>query len=261
MSGPETNFDGVSESFAEYAETVRGYVRYEVAHRNLEDIVLNKPLRVADIGGGAAIDAVWLAGLGHEVVLVEPSEEQLEIARKTRLPQLPGAIREKIETKNSTAENLLRQGEAGKFDLVLSHGVAMYVPNPELFVEALVQLVKPGGYVSLLEKGYVGAELRLIRRKQLKELEALREGENQANEVNRTRQAFHPEDLEAMLLKAGAKVLRWSGVRIDSDEDKRPIHTVPKDELEAIVATEYLHGKAEALRIQGQMLHFIAQKQ
>ncbi len=260
MSISETSFDGVSVQFAEYADTVRGYVRYEVTQRGLSNITSAKSLRVADIGGGAAIDAVWLAKLGHEVVLVEPSKEQLDEAETKRLSKLPTEVRARISVLEGTAEDLLETGQEKAFDLVLSHGVAMYVSDPQLFISNLAKLTKPKGYLSLLEKGYLGAEARLAQRGQLKELASLRNNNNQANNVGRIRRAFHPEELGVMLTNTGFKVIQWTGVRIESELDYRPISTVPKNELEAIVKKEYEKGKSEQLKAKGQMLHFIAQK-
>lgn len=254
-----TDFDGASVKFAEYAETVRGYVRYHVTQRNLEHIISNKQLKVADIGGGAAIDAAWLASYEHEVVLVEPSEEQL-LKGGERLSELPKDVQVKVEFVKGDVEKLLNNGQAGTFDLVLSHGVAMYLPDPTMFIANLGKLLKPGGYLSLLEKGYEGAEIRLMNKGQLEELDALRNGENQANNVARTRKAFRPEDLEAMLSDAHLEVVEWSGVRIATETDERPISMISEKELKSIVTAEYERGKNKALRSQGQMLHFIAQK-
>lgn len=257
MPPSEKIFAGAAERFAEYAHDVRGHVRYEVTHRNLHDLVQGEPLKVADIGGGAAIDAVWLAQSGHQVLLVEPEEGQQAKARK-RIEE--AGLAGSISVIEGTIADIPNE-RLGEFDLVLSHGVAMYTPSPKDFIEELVRLAKPGGHISLLEKGYHGALARLFHQNATAEdIKKLRARESVGNNVGKERAAFLPEELETMLRQAGAKVLQWSGVRVFSDQDDRRINMVDPEILEMLVDAEYKQGNNPGIRALGQMLHFIAQK-
>ena len=73
--------------------------------------------RVLDVGGGAGRYAVWLAERGHEVVLVDPSDGQREVAR------------EKVEAHDVADRVTVREGDVrdlafadGAFDATLCLG-------------------------------------------------------------------------------------------------------------------------------------------
>jgi len=257
MPSSEKVFAGAAERFAEYAHDVRGHVRYEVTHRNLQELVHGESLRIADIGGGAAIDAVWLANLGHQVLLVEPEEGQQAKARK-RIDE--NGLADVVKVIEGTTADI-PSDQVGEFDLVLSHGVAMYTPDPKVFIEELVRLTKPGGHISLLEKGYHGALARLFQQNaSVETIQKFQAHKPVGNNVGKERKAFLPEELESLLQQAGAKVLRWSGVRVFSDQDDRRTNMVNPEVLEMLVAAEYEQGKNPGIRALGQMLHFIARK-
>lgn len=260
MSAPETSFDGIAGQFADYGESVRGYVRYELTHQNLGDLVCGEALKVADIGGGAAVDAAWLAEQGHDVTIVEPAIDQITEAKK-RITNLPAQVSHNIRILQGTADDILDRGHEAKYDLVLSHGVAMYLRDPEAFVSQLFQLAKPGGYVSLLEKGFHGTEQRLLREQNWADLRYLqRHHKMPLNRMGREVHAFLPAQLESMIKKARGKVIEWSGVRFASDTIDQPLTDFDQETLDLIVETEARQGSNKAIRGQGQMLHFIAQK-
>lgn len=259
MATPKTSFDGVANEFGEYGEQVRGFVRYALVKCNLQPYLKGSSCEVVDVGGGAAVDAVWIAALGHKVTIVEPSVEQIEKGKK-RAAKLPPDVQNRITFIHGIAEDLLADNGAGKYDVALSHGVAMYVDDPKSFIDNLALLVKNGGYISLLEKGYFGQEARLIRQGKIKELITFQGTKKAVNNMGRLVHAFYPEDLESAITQAGARVATWTGVRLITDDDTRRVNSLEPAELETIVEAEYRQGKNPGIRAQGQMLHFIAQK-
>lgn len=264
MAAEKTHFDGVAENFADYADTVRGYVRYELTHRNLAPFLGDTALRIADIGGGSGIDAAWLVGRGHEVVIVEPSEEQAAIAakRKAELSEAEQSRLTIVTGEQATISELLKRDGSSSYDVTLSHGVAMYLDDSEAFIESLVALTKHGGHVSLLEKGFDGHLDRMRRTGELSRKIADFQYTHTVprNNMERTVRAFFPHDLTAVFTNAGCEVLEWSGVRIDADSDDRLVSDVPAGELQKIIDSEYQLGHDPAQKHRGQMLHFIAQK-
>jgi len=110
---------------------------------------------VLDVGAGTGRDAAWLAGLGYEVVAVEPSKAMRNQAWKRhpnarvhwiddRLPELSGV-------------RALRM----QFDLILLSAVWMHIHashRPEAF-RVLCDLLQPSGVLAItLRQGPVVAE-------------------------------------------------------------------------------------------------------
>lgn len=256
--GYETAFNGViTGTFAAYEETVRGHIRYELVKRNLGAYVTDGGISIADIGGGAAIDAIWLAGLGHRVTIVDPAEDQLALAAK-KLRSQPNEIADRVNLNHGTVNNLLDNNGSHSYDLVLSHGVAMYLDKPGEFINDLAKLVKPGGRLSLLEKGFYGAYNSLIHEGLYEEARTLTLSGKLLNHQKREVWAFKPEELISHLDAAGATHVDWSGVRVTHDFDDRQRDSVSREELSAIVQQEDEAGKREDLRASAPMLHFIA---
>ncbi|MDQ5972649.1 MAG: hypothetical protein QG553_808 [Patescibacteria group bacterium] len=257
MGVSETAFDGIAQNFADYAQTTRGYVRYELTHANLQPFLEEKPMSVVDVGGGSGIDALWLAEQGHTVTVVEPAQDQVELLRK-ELARHPKNIRQSVEVVQGSTKDIADQ--AGTFDLVLSHGVAMYVAKPEDFFWSLIHLAKVGGLVSILEKGYEGTRQRLQSRGDQAALQNLEVTHRFVNNMGREVHAFMPEEILGMVRASGAKTLKWSGVRVVSDAIDRPIDEMSEAELKQLVKQEARAGRDLSQRASGQMLHFIARR-
>jgi 2-polyprenyl-6-hydroxyphenyl methylase / 3-demethylubiquinone-9 3-methyltransferase len=95
-------------------------------------------LRILDIGCGGGLVAEPMARLGGEVVGVDASERNIEIARAHA--RQSGVA---VDYRPGTAEGLLESG--ARFDVVLSLEVVEHVADPAAFLAACAGLVKPGG--------------------------------------------------------------------------------------------------------------------
>lgn len=254
-------FNGASAEFFRnnYERSVRGHVRYELTHHHLAGYVIGRHLEVADIGGGSGPDAVWLASLGHRVTLVEPAEDHLEMARE-RIASHPPAVQKNIVLRQGVADDLI--ADKRQFDLVMSHGVAMYLRDYSDFIEQLVALTRKGGIISLLEKGYAAKKDSLLKRASPEEFKYFQEtgGWVEKNNTGKPAYAFKPEELEALLAKAGAHVIEWSGVRTFSNDIDQRVDGMDKTELEKIIDREITAARDPRIRSRAQMLHFIARK-
>lgn len=249
-------FDGIAESFADYGTTVRGYVRYKISRQNLQPYIDVPALSVLDIGGGSGADAVWLAEIGHTVLMVEPSIDQRRLAERRCNFFLDDASRARL----SIVEDLSESSKAEQFDLVLVHAVAMYQPDATSFLLRALNSVKPGGIISIVEKNYYGTELRDIRQQDFINLQGLHTTGRSINHLNRSVYPFKPEELEALLTDHKFDVLEWSGIRLVSDELAMSIEKLPEKLLKDILEIEHTHGHHPAIRGHGQMLHFIARR-
>ena len=253
------NFDGLAANFADYDATLRGYVRYQVTRRNLEPFLSDdQPLSILDIGGGNGPDASWFAVHGHQVTMIEDSADQIAFAKRRFNYFLNEAERKRITVVPGTIANL--RPKRSTFDVVVVHGVAMYQPAPLQFIADALRYVKVGGIVSLLEKGYFGAEARAVREQMYDDLKLLHEQQRVTNHVERLSYAFKPAELKHLLQANAFHVEHWSGVRVITDDMYLRMPDIDATMAKAIVDAEYSQGKNPAIRGQGQLLHFIARK-
>ena len=72
-----TGYSEVAERFSELSESIR----FGEIHECLLDLLPPPGARVLDVGAGTGRDAAALAGLGHDVVAVEPTAAFLAKAR------------------------------------------------------------------------------------------------------------------------------------------------------------------------------------
>src|SRR5919109_4698112 len=111
-----------------------------------------RPLTVLDVGGGTGGFAVPLAELGHRVTVVDASPDAL--AALERRAAESGVTVRAVQGDAVDLPDLLGTGTA---DLVLCHSVLEYFDDPEAAMAALTAAVRPGGSVSVLVAGQIGA--------------------------------------------------------------------------------------------------------
>lgn len=117
------------------------YITTQVAEEFDRDLSHMKPfegLRILDIGCGGGLLSEPMARLGADVVGADAAEGNIPVARihaeKSGL---------QIDYRHTTAEALAEAGE--KFDAVLNMEVVEHVADPQAFLTACHQLLKPDG--------------------------------------------------------------------------------------------------------------------
>jgi hypothetical protein len=91
-------------------------------------------------------------------------------------------------------------------------------------------------------------------------LDSIRDSHVYINSMKLEAHAFKPEELEEILRNAKLSTIEWSGVRVITDEMFEYVADIDGNLLKDIMEAEYQQGRHSAIRGQGQMLHFIAQK-
>ncbi|GAB7003741.1 methyltransferase [Nocardioides sp. AN3] len=121
----------------------RGSARTAVVWDTLEPVLDTAPLDVLDIGGGTGGFAVRVAEMGHRVTVVDPSPDALaSLARRAR------EVGVEVEGRQGDLATL--GVEPGSVDVVLCHGVLEVVDDPAAALATLVDVLRPGGRLSLL---------------------------------------------------------------------------------------------------------------
>lgn len=125
---------------------------YAEIHRNRHATILewiesqNYPpnTRVLEIGCGAGYMAVALAQLGLQVHAIDPSEAMVAQAQ---LHSEEAGLTDKLSIK--VGDTYALEFEDDSFDLVLAVGVIPWLDAPELAMQEMARVTKPGGCVLL----------------------------------------------------------------------------------------------------------------
>jgi S-adenosylmethionine-dependent methyltransferase len=232
-----------------------GTVRFELVTRALLMHLPSSPQRVVDVGGGYGRQAVMLARAGHSVVIVDFDRVMLALAQDV-LAEEDEIVQLRVkmfESEGHTAADL-----AGRnFDLACCHSVLMYQADPKPMLYTLVELVRPGGLISVLSLNTEAVAMRSGLRGCWREAAtSLVAGTEIAGHYVAT--SMHSrDDVTKILEAAGAKVVAWYGVGIFSD------HLAGKpdvDEVAEICALEWLAGCRDPYRHIARCYHLLAVK-
>ena len=109
-------------------------------------------LDILDAGGGTGGFAVPLAGLGHNVTVIDPSPDSLAAAeRRAAEMDVP------LTVAQGDVADLAVVAGARSADLVLCHSVLEYVDSPADAMASIAQVVRPDGVISVLAASSVAA--------------------------------------------------------------------------------------------------------
>jgi len=237
--------------------TLRQVVRQEVVARQLAAHLPDlPPRRVLDIGCGQGTQALLLARRGHLVTGLDSSAQLLGDFRAA-LAAEPAEVADRVH---------LVQGEAGAarglfppscFDAVLCQGVLMYFPDPDQLLDAIAQLVAPGGIVSLLVRN---GDALAMRPGLLGDWDSVGEafdGSGYLNRIGVHARADHLNDLTAALTRRHVSVPHWYGVRVFTDAAASDAPLPDAATLSAILGFEELAGRTDPYRHVAALLHLI----
>ena len=260
-------FRAGQEPWLERLGNLRNVVRQEMVARQLAGHLREGPLRVLDVGAGQGTLALRLARLGHAVTAVEP-DARMRVAFADAAAALTPEQRDRVTLLAGDLASLGSVTQPRAYDVVLCHGVLMYLPEGAAAVAALAQRVAPGGVVSVAARNGAAMAWRPAARRDwnaaldmLDEVERARAEGRYAryrNEIGVDARADTLESLTADCAAAGLGIEEWYGVRVASDN-------VPVDEpvpdaetLAALLDVEERLGRTDPYRALGTLLHVVA---
>lgn len=253
MSDP---YADLADPFARHYATLRGQVREVLAARQLAAHAPAPPAAVADIGGGAGQQAIRLARLGHEVVLLDPSARMLALAREA-LGQEAAAVRARARLVQGYGEDAPQLLGSEAFDLVLCHGVITYLDEPRPLIAALGRIAKPGGIVSLITKNAEALAVRPALEGRFREARRAFAADGAVGGMGVATRAHSLAQLVDWVAAAGLELAGWYGIRVFTDHlGRQP----PGGDVADVLAAEWEAGRRDPYRRVARLLHVLARR-
>lgn len=209
-------------------------------------------LRVLDVGMGQGTQALRLARLGHQVTGVEQDATMIAAAREA-LAAEPEGIRERVRLVQGDGRDTGVHFLPGSFDVVLCHGVLMYVEEPDPLVAGLARMLAPGGLLSLLVRNGDALAVRPGLAGDWAGALAAFDTTAYRNRLGLDVRADRLSALTATLAGIAAPLHAWYGVRVftDTAPDDAPL----PDDLPTLLAAEERAGRTDPYRGVAALLH------
>ncbi|MEU9334599.1 methyltransferase domain-containing protein [Streptomyces sp. NPDC048290] len=209
-------------------------------------------LRVLDVGMGQGTQALRLARAGHQVTGVEQDATMIEAARAA-LAAEPEGIRERMRIVQGDGRDTGVHFLPGSFDVVLCHGVLMYVEEPDPLLAGLARVMAPGGLLSLLVRNGDALALRPGLSGDWTGALAAFDSTVYRNRLGLDVRADRLPALTNTLAGIGAPLNAWYGVRVFTDT--APDDAALPDDLETLLAAEDRAGRTDPYRGVAALLH------
>ncbi|GHJ38134.1 bifunctional 2-polyprenyl-6-hydroxyphenol methylase/3-demethylubiquinol 3-O-methyltransferase UbiG [Streptomyces sp. TS71-3] len=209
-------------------------------------------LKVLDVGMGQGTQALRLARAGHEVTGLESDPGMLATARSA-LEAEPEGIRRRVRLVEGDGRDTGVHFLPGAFDVVLCHGVLMYVAEPDGLLAGLARVLAPGGLLSLLVRNGDALAMRPGLAGDWPAALAAFGTDTYTNRLGLRVRADRLDALTATLAGIGAPLTAWYGVRVFTD--LAPDDAVLPAEPEALLAAEERAGRTDPYRSVAALLH------
>jgi SAM-dependent methyltransferase len=209
-------------------------------------------LRVLDVGTGQGTQALRLARAGHQVTGLEQDPAMLSVARQA-LAAEPEGIRGRVRLIEGDGRETGVHFLPGSFDVVLCHGVLMYVEDPDALLAGLARMLAPGGLLSVLVRNADALAMRPGLGGDWPSTLASFDTTAYTNRLGLDVRADRLATLTGTLAGIGAPLHAWYGVRVftDTAADGTP---VPPD-AETLLAAEERAGRTDPYRQVAALLH------
>jgi SAM-dependent methyltransferase len=236
---------------------LRDVVRQELVARQLDEQIagrfpVGQRLRVLDVGMGQGTQALRLARAGHQVTGLEQDAKMLAVAREA-LAAEPEGIRSRVRLIEGDGRETGVHFLPGSFDVVLCHGVLMYVEEPDPLLAGLARMLAPGGLLSLLVRNADALAVRPGLSGDWAATLAAFDTDAYVNRLGLAVRADRLATLTSTLAGIGAALHAWYGVRVFTDT--APDGTPVPEDVETLLAAEERAGRTDPYRRVAALLH------
>ncbi|MGW7055802.1 class I SAM-dependent methyltransferase [Streptomyces sp. NPDC054887] len=241
---------------------MRDTVRQELVARQLDEQIsarfpVGRRLAVLDVGMGQGTQALRLARAGHKVTGLE-SDPQMLVAAREALAGEPEGIRERVRLVEGDGLETGVHFLPGSFDVVLCHGVLMYVEEPDAMVAGLGRMLAPGGLLSLLVRNADALAMRPGLAGDWSGALAAFDSDAYTSRLGLRVRADRLDALTSTLAGIAAPLHAWYGVRVFTDNaegDANDASRLAPEELERVLALEDRAGRTDPYRGVAALLH------
>jgi ubiquinone/menaquinone biosynthesis C-methylase UbiE len=233
---------------------VRNLVRQELVTRQLvEHLPPAEDLSVLDVGCGQGTQLLELARKGYLITGVDISSDLLAQA-EADLGEQPSDVQARVKLVQGDIHHL-DQAVDQKFDVVLCHGVLMYMPSLDESLKELKQVLAPGGLLSVLTRNRFSIAMRAGMSGDWPGALDGFDARHYDNRVGVTgTRADEPAEVIEGLKKLKVDLVAWYGVRLFTDHwgDIKP-----SKDFDQLLAAEEEAGKRDPYRQLTSLTHVI----
>lgn len=215
----------------------------------------DSPCRIIDIGGGGGHVGIYLAELGHEVVIVDPDLTMVDATIKN-ISLAPQQVRKLIKVVHATGESALNE-VGGGFDVLCCHSVIMYQDSPLTFLSEILKLVSDKAVVSISSVNPDSIAMRLgLQERWAEAIATLSTGLNcdtrcvATNNISRVAVSKRLSDL-------GFDEIGWYGIGIFTDH---LCEAIVANDIRQVIAAEWLAGCSDPYRAIARCFHILARR-
>lgn len=203
---------------------------------------------------GQGTQALRLARAGHSVTGLESDGDMLRTAREALVGE-PDGIRERVRLIEGDGRDTGVHFLPGSFDLVLCHGVLMYVREPDPMLAGLARMLAPGGLLSLLVRNADALAMRPGTAGDFDAALTAFDTDTYTNRLGVTVRADRLGALTATLAGIAAPLHAWYGVRVFTDQVSDDVELPDAAELERVLAAEDRAARTDPYRRVAALLH------